>query len=127
MFRTPCLLVLLAVGLLAGAHAASAAALEDCMQAEDWPLRVAGCTEIIESGRWSGLAPATAYHNRGVANRALGELARALRDFERAEALDPNFARVYQRLGALTALNQQRTGQPEAPLCDCDQPAPPGS
>jgi hypothetical protein len=125
MHRTPSRLASGLLLLAASALPASAAAVDDCLQAEDWSLRVAGCTAVIESGGWAGLGPATAYHNRGVALRALGDLARALSDFERAERLDPGVARSYQRLGALAALNQQLTGQPAAPLCDCDPSAPP--
>lgn len=126
MAKAPWLLSFAAAILVGGTSlTANAAALDDCVQQMDWSLRVTGCTEIIESGRWAGIGPATAYRNRGIALRALGELSRALTDLERAESLDPTYARLYDRLGALAALNTQLFGQPRIPMCDCERPPPP--
>lgn len=122
----PGLPTMLAAGLIGlTATGAAASAVDDCLQAEDWPRRVAGCTAVIEQRLWDGIDPATAYHNRGTAHRALGALEQALADFERAERLDPGYARLYQRLGAMAALSQQQTGQPTAPLCACERLPPP--
>lgn len=126
MAKAPCLPAI-AAGALFGAIATGAAAapLDDCLQSDDWALRVAGCTVVIDRHLWDGIDPATAYHNRGSAHRALGALEDALADFERAERLDPSYARLYQRLGAMAALSQRLTGQPTTPLCACETPAAP--
>ncbi len=106
---------------------AQASALDDCLQIQDAERRIAGCSALIEGGRWTDMSPADAYRNRAEALRNLGDLDRAILDFERAERLDPSMARLYDRLGAMAALSDRLTGDPSAQMCTCEDPpaAPP--
>jgi tetratricopeptide (TPR) repeat protein len=67
---------------------------------------IAGCTAIIQSGRYAGTHTlAMAYNNRGWAYHEKGEDAKALPDAEQAVALEPKASRIetraeiYEKLG----------------------------
>ena len=62
--------------------------------------RVASCTTLIDSGRYQGINLAILHDNRGMALRAEGDLAGALKDFTEAISLDPNSARAFANHGS---------------------------
>jgi Zn-dependent protease len=85
---TPLLLLwdstMLFVGSDHGRRCADAEAASD--------LQIAGCTALIESGRGTPEALATAYYNRGEAYRRRGEQGAAIDDCDQAIRLKPDFA-----------------------------------
>ena len=74
------------------------------MQDRDHALRVAGCTEVLESGRWVGKQLVWAYNNRGLANVMLGRLDEALADYDQALQLDPKHSTVLDNRGNAYAM-----------------------
>lgn len=94
---------------LAGVVAAGSARADmgdDCYQTEDWNLKLAGCTRVIESGQWKESDLAWAYSNRGLAYQFLGDDAAALREIDKALELEPLSHRTLNIRGSLRA----RTG-----------------
>ena len=57
-----------------------------------WAEQVAGCTQAIGSGRFSGTGLAQLLNNRGNAYMGTGDLDHALADFDRAISLAPDSA-----------------------------------
>jgi tetratricopeptide (TPR) repeat protein len=64
--------------------------------------RVAGCTAVIDSGRWSGGAIVPALMNRGLAYAAVRD-PRAIADFDAVIRIDPQQARAYYERGRIYA------------------------
>jgi tetratricopeptide (TPR) repeat protein len=83
----PALLVLLV--LLPATGRAEVAT--DCF-GEDWERRIGGCTAIIESPQAGGPEKAQAYAMRALAFSVKGEYEVAIRDYDAAIRIDPNFA-----------------------------------
>ena len=85
---------------------AQAGISEDCVQNDDSNLKIRACTKVIESGKWKGANLSWAYNNRGLGYRRLGDLQRALVEYneslrlkrDNVEALG-NRAYVYDLLG----------------------------
>lgn len=69
---------------------------------------IAGCTAIIDSGRYSGTHTlAMAYNNRAWAYHKIGEDAKALPDAERAVAMEPVASRLENRGDIRVKLGQR--------------------
>jgi tetratricopeptide (TPR) repeat protein len=89
-------LTLIAVTLVAGsstlAGAQGAASYNDCF-GEDNERRISGCTSLIESGLVANQAEiAGIYSRRALAYSLKGEYATAIRDYDAAIQMQPNFA-----------------------------------
>jgi tetratricopeptide (TPR) repeat protein len=61
-----------------------------------WAEQVIGCSNAINSGKFTGEQLAAAFNNRGGAYGATGDLDHALTDFNQAIRVDPNAAFAYQ-------------------------------
>jgi tetratricopeptide (TPR) repeat protein len=61
--------------------------------------RIAACTRVIDSGKWSGPSVAWAYSSRGSAYLSKGNLAKAIADFDVAIKLDPKSADTFYNRG----------------------------
>src|SRR5665213_1861660 len=61
--------------------------------------RIAACTAMINSGRFSGKPAAVAYELRGLAFLDRGDIPHSIADFNQAIALAPDFAPAYQNRG----------------------------
>ena len=79
--------------------------------------RITSCTALIDSGLYQPNNLAILHNNRGVALRAQGDLAAAVKDFTAAIGANPDFARAYSNRGStlLTQLNF------EGAIADLDQ------
>ncbi len=62
-------------------------------------IRISGCSAIIDAGTASREIVANAYINRGVAYDSKGEYDRAIEDYDKAIALNPNDASFYYNRG----------------------------
>ena len=95
------ILSLITVMLFVSSLAAPARAgmVADCNQESDPELRISGCTAVIHSGEYSGEDLAAAYNNRGFSYDDLGEYRLAIKDFDEALRLDPNYAYAYNNRG----------------------------
>src|SRR6516162_10540792 len=59
---------------------------------------IAGCTRVIQSGRENQRDLASAYYNRGLAYGHKGDFDRAIRDFDQAIKINPNYVEaLYSR------------------------------
>src|SRR5215468_11441215 len=59
-----------------------------------------GCSAVIRSANRSPRELAVAFTNRGLAYRALGDIERALADYDSAIKLDPGYAIAFNNRGA---------------------------
>jgi len=90
MTRILAMIVILAVA--AGPYASARAdATADCF-GEDLVRRIAGCTELIERGDQGGDTRIFAYAMRGLTFSINGHFEAAIRDYDAAIALKPDFA-----------------------------------
>lgn len=71
----------------------------DCLQQRDFDLKVAGCTAMIDSGQYSGMALAIAYKHRAHAYARLDKPRQAIRDYDEALLIDSANELLYQRRG----------------------------
>src|ERR1700722_904883 len=62
---------------------------------------IEGCTAVIQSGQAPPKNLATAFDNRGVAERLKGEYDHALQDYEQALRLNPNNANAHNNRGII--------------------------
>jgi tetratricopeptide (TPR) repeat protein len=62
-------------------------------------VKIFGCSAIIEAGTEAPETIATAHFNRGLAYHAKRELDHAIADYDRAVALNPEFAQAYNGRG----------------------------
>ncbi len=80
---------------------------EDCAQTADPNRQIGGCTMAIQSGEYSGSGLALIYVGRGLAYEKIGDLPRAVQDYDRAVASDAAFGPAfYHRAAARCRLNQ---------------------
>ena len=91
--------------------------MTDCAQDRDPGLRVSGCTAVIDSGQWQGRDIAVIYYKRGNAYARIGELRRAIEDYDQAVRLDPSYATVYGNRG----LTYSTLGEHRRAIQDFDQ------
>lgn len=84
-------LVSIATGLAGNAGRARAEVATDCFS-EDWNRRVAGCTVIIESNTATPGEKAQAYAMRALALSIKGQYETAIRDYDEAIRIAPDFA-----------------------------------
>ena len=94
------LLVAVLTGALPGAVAAQSLAQQWAWCHDDDSDRlIRGCTAVIRAGRESADDLARAFFNRGRAYADRGQYDRALRDFDQAVRIDPNYADAYNSRG----------------------------
>lgn len=67
--------------------------LIDCMQPNDMPRVVAGCTGLLEANTTHPHV-AMVHRNRSIAYAALGDFERAEQDYQRAVAANPNYLKL---------------------------------
>jgi len=80
---------------------------EDCARPEDPNRQIGGCTLAIQSGEYSGAALALIYVGRGLAYEKIGDLPRAVEDYDLAIANDPAFGPAFMhRAAARCRLNR---------------------
>jgi len=96
LVRTTVMLVLrrLVCGALLMVAAASSLRAEealDCLS-EDWERRIAGCTRVIENPATKAPERAQAYSLRALSLSLKGKYEEAIRDYDEAIAIMPNFA-----------------------------------
>src|SRR5262249_56625111 len=95
--------VLLAAAMIFAALMVVSPAAAQRSQAETWCYGdnstddqvIAGCTQVIQSGRASHGNLASAYFNRGLGYRHKGDPDRAIADYTQAIQLDPTAAHDY--------------------------------
>jgi tetratricopeptide (TPR) repeat protein len=93
-------LVLIMVCALAGpAFAINQRDRDDCAQADDVDLRIAGCTRVIHDGTEPDRMRVLAHGARGEAYQAKGDIEAAIIDYGAAISLDPDNAEVYRHRG----------------------------
>ena len=78
---------------------------------------IAGCTRVIQSGRENQRDLASAYFNRGLAYGHKGDFDRAIRDFDQAIKINPNYPDALNNRG-LAYISQ---GQFDRAIQDFDQ------
>lgn len=93
MRRTACATLVLSVFLILGAlpGLARAEVATDCFS-EDWNRRIGGCTVIIESNTATPAEKAQAYAMRALALSIKGQYDVAIRDYDEAIRIAPDFA-----------------------------------
>ena len=104
--------LLLTVFLLA--PPARAGMSDDCVQEDNFDLKLSACTRVIDSGQWKGADLAWAYNNRGLAREHRREYQLALADYNRAILLKSSYAIAYNNRGNVYAY----TGEFERALAD---------
>jgi tetratricopeptide (TPR) repeat protein len=80
-------------------------------------LVISGCTTVIQSGRENTKNLAGAFYNRGNAYSDKGELDRAIRDYDQAIRLNPQYALAFNNRG--NAYNKK--GEPDRAIQDFDE------
>jgi tetratricopeptide (TPR) repeat protein len=88
-----------------------------CIKPPTPEVGVAACTRLIRSGRFTGHKLSVAYHNRGFFLRLMGDLDRAIADYDQAIRLHASDANYYVNRGF--ALN--RRGDDDRALADFDR------
>ena len=108
-------LLVVALVLALSATGAWADRYSDCDQSADPDRRIRGCTQVIERGeRESSENRSFAYTNRGNAYDDKGEVDRAIADYTKAIALDPNYAFAYNNRG----LTYEKKGEIDRAIAD---------
>ncbi|HRD74331.1 MAG TPA: tetratricopeptide repeat protein [Hyphomicrobiaceae bacterium] len=117
-FRAAAIAVALVLGT---AGPASAGPYEECLLnpnlTADTVRAVDACTEVITNPAWPQEVIAQAFANRALAYSVMGDYERAIRDYNSAIDIAPNYA---------TALNNRawayfRSGRPELGLADVEK------
>src|ERR1051325_3439725 len=97
--RIGCVAALLALAIARPAAAQDFDAQKSRCESRDNPhaldRQVEGCTALIKSGRLSTQGLAMAYSNRGSAEAAQNQPARAITDYNEALRIDPTNAVAY--------------------------------
>lgn len=104
----------LAAAALALSGCAATATKEDCARAENPNRQIGGCTVAIQSGEYSGSSLALLYTGRGLAYEKIGDIPRAVEDYDQAIRNGPNLAPTYQH----RADARCRLGQPDGSVAD---------
>ena len=90
-FSTCRLLACMAVVVLAGSpRVAAADEWDSCVKLSD-DLAVAGCSRAIDSHQYMGRSLARLYARRGGAYQALGDVKRAVADYNESMRIDPTY------------------------------------
>jgi tetratricopeptide (TPR) repeat protein len=79
--------------------------------------QIAGCTALIESGSETPTILTVAFNNRGNAYTNKGDYDRAIQDYARSIALDPNFVRAFNNRGVA----YRRKGDYDRALADFNE------
>jgi tetratricopeptide (TPR) repeat protein len=114
MLRNPFSFAVLALSAALFAGSAAADNWKDCAQLADPGLTIRGCSAILESGREMAANRVMVYNNRGNAYQNKDEVDRAIADYSRAIALDPNYANAYNNRG----LAYQKKGKVDRAIAD---------
>ena len=118
--------VMLSVTVLAALMTAPALAqsLQDlkCTGKPDipWDEQIAGCTDAINSGKFTGPNLATIFLNRGIASAAKADLDRAIADYDQAIRLDPKYVAAFVDRG----IAYRAKGDLDHAIADDDQASP---
>ena len=78
---------------------------------------ISGCSAVIQARQDVPRRLATAYNNRGVADKFKGDFDRALEDYDQAILLNPSFANAYNNRGIIYRLK----GENDRAIADYDQ------
>jgi tetratricopeptide (TPR) repeat protein len=93
---------LITVGSIAAvpAGAQTSQQISGCSGGKDGPeQKIAACTAVIQSGRYSGKSLALVFNNRANGYLKKGDDDRAVADYDQALKLDPNYALAYNNRG----------------------------
>jgi tetratricopeptide (TPR) repeat protein len=82
-----------------------------------WDVQIAGCTDAINSGKFTGQNLATLFVNRGIAHAAKGELDPAIADYGEAIRLDPKYVAAFTDRG----IAYRAKGDLDRAIADYDQ------
>ncbi len=99
-------ITVLALGLPAPAWADLEQDKRRCVGDPNPDIMIGGCTRLVQSGRFGNNNLAIAFNNRGNAYRKIGQYDRAIRDYNEAIRLKPNYAPTQFALGAMYAMGQ---------------------
>ena len=98
-FSTYRLLACMAVVVLAGLPGVAAAdEVDSCIKLSD-DLAVAGCSRVINSHQFNGRNLARLHTRRGGAYQALGDVKRAVADYNKSMRIDPTYPAAYSNRG----------------------------
>jgi lipoprotein NlpI len=78
---------------------------------------IEGCTNVIESGKWSGAKLARAYNGRGIAYDMKQDFDKAIADYDEAIKLDPKDAHGYSN----RCFTHNSKNELDLAMADCDQ------
>ena len=95
---TRVILVLVFLALVGSARAGGHDDAEQCASTSG-DLSIHYCTRAIQSGELSDRSLAGAFNNRGIAYKNKGEYDRAIRDYDQAIQLKPDFAYAFNNRG----------------------------
>ena len=90
--------------------------LDDCIYEPNLRKRAQSCTGAINSGKFDKIDLSVAYNNRGIAHGKLRQHDTALKDFEKAIDLDPEYADAHHN----RAVEFARLGKFEKSIKDFD-------
>src|SRR5262249_28342935 len=72
---------------------------DGCTNETNADLRIGYCTNVIESGRYTGAEAAWAFNNRGIAYKNKGDYDRAIADYDEAIRLNPELEEAFNNRG----------------------------
>ena len=72
---------------------------DPCDTLRDPEPRIIACTQVINSGKWTGRNQAINYTNRGNAYREKGDVDHAIADFDEALQIDPEHVMAFNNRG----------------------------
>ncbi len=103
----PAVLAPFCAALLGLAACVAPTTKEDCALAGDPNRQIGGCTVAIQSGAYAGGQLALLYVGRGLAYEKIGDLPRAVEDYDQALVNDPSFGAAFlHRSAARCRLNR---------------------
>ncbi|MEM0987790.1 MAG: tetratricopeptide repeat protein [Pseudomonadota bacterium] len=80
-------------------HPAAADMRDDCVQSDDVPRSIDGCSKVIASGNWTGDDLAMAHYNRANGYRRTGRPQEALADYDKALSINPGMLNAHINRG----------------------------